>query len=169
MGSSVSGESAWRRSRIALPVASPAVGADWTLTVPAGHLYRLLAVYATLVTAAVAATRVARLAFTDGVRTILDVPPFSTQITTLTRRYTWLPVGQAYATGLGILSPIPEIDLQAGWTVGTITDAIDPGDQWSGVVLHLLDTTARRGRLDLNARPDLLVEIVAAGPDPVPA
>lgn len=159
MGGRVSGESAWRRSRIAVPVASPAAGADWTLTVPAGHLYQLLAVFATLTTSAVAATRIARLTLSDGVRTLADVPPISSQITTLVRRYLWLPAGQAYATGLGILSPLPDLTLAAGWTVGTTTDAIDAGDQWSGIFVHVLDVTARRGKLDLSEYPDWLVEV----------
>lgn len=164
MGAPVSGEATWRRSRIALSVAAPAAGADWTLTVPAGHVYQLLSVFATLVTSAVAATRIARLLLGDGDSTFLDVPPFASQITTLTRRYAWIPAGQAYATGLGILSPLPDVELQAGWTLGTTTDAIDITDQWSAIRVNVIDLWERRGPIGLNAEPEARVAVVVPGP-----
>lgn len=161
----VSGESVWRRSRITVAIPSPAAGADWSFAIPSGHVYRLLSVYAQLVTSAAVATRVARLAFTDGDRTFLDVPPFATQAASLTRRYAWAVSPAATAQGTGILSSLPEVELQAGWTIASVTDLIDVADQWSGIVLNVIDTTVRGGVRDLSAIPDLLVEVLPAGPN----
>lgn len=155
-----SGEASWRRSRIVIPGVSPAAGADWTVTVPAGHIYQLLAVFATLVTSAAAATRIARLLFTDGDSTFLELPPFTSQIASLTRRYAWIPAGQAYSTGLGILSPLPELTLMAGWTIGTATDVVDVGDQWGTIKVAVIDTTVKGGKLDLRSFPDFHVALV---------
>lgn len=164
MGARLSGEAAWRRSRIVVPVVSPAAGVDWTFQVPAGHIYQLVSIYAQLVTSAVVATRIARLAFGDGVRTYLDVPPFATQVASLTRRYAWLVSPTGVAQGSGILSSMPEIAPQPGWTVASVTDAIDVGDQWSAIFLHVVDTTFKRGKVDLFGVPDLFVAIA----DPAP-
>ena len=164
MSAPLSAESAWRRSRIAALVAQPAAGADWSLAIPSGHVYRLLAVMATLVTSAAVATRIPRLVVSDGNTRLIDVPPFATQAASLTRRYLYLPQCSAFATGNGVLSPLPDISLQAAWTIGTLTDAIDAADQWSSIVLHVIDTTVRAGAVDLDGLPDLIVEIVEAGP-----
>lgn len=160
MAGRISGEGTWRRTRIVVPVTAPAAGADWSIAVPAGHLWHILAVLATLTTSGVAATRIARLIMGDGNATFADVPPFASQITALTRRYLWVPSGQGYATGLGILSPLPEAPMGTGWTIGTTTDAIDAGDQWTSIKLTVIDTTIRDGAIDLDELPDFLVSIV---------
>jgi hypothetical protein len=165
MGSSASGESAWRRSRTVVAVGSPAAGAEWSVTVPAGHLWRIESVQAQLVTSAVVATRVARLAWGDGVAPYFTLPPAASQLTTLTRLYAWHPNAMAVAVGTGILSCLLDADLPAGWTLASSTEAIDGGDQWSAIRLRVLDTTVRRGRLDLNDTPDLFVEVVSPGPE----
>lgn len=156
----ISSESSWRRSRVTVAVPQPAAGADWTLTIPAGHVYRLLSLYAVLASSAVVATRVARLAFTDGARTFLDLSAGASQVASLTRRYAWLPSVGPSAVGSGILSALPDVALGAGWTIASLTDAIDVGDQWSAIVLNVLDTTARGGPADLDDIPDMVIELV---------
>lgn len=164
MGRAISGEGAWRRSRIVVGVPQPAAGADWSVPVPAGHLWNVLSILATLTTSAVVATRIPRLIFGDGVATFLDVPPFAGEAASLTRRYVWVPAGQGYTTGNGILSPLPEVPLGTGWTLATTTDAIDVADQWSAIKLAVVDTTIRDGAIDIDTLPDLVVSIVEAGP-----
>lgn len=164
MPAGISAESTWRRSRIVVPVTSPAAGVDWQVGPPSGHVWRVLAIGATLLTSAAAATRSARLSFTNGDVPFLDIVASATHIASLTRRYVWLPVGAAYAAGSGIVSTIPETFLQAGWTIGTITDLIDVGDQWSSIFLSVIDTTVRSGPTDLDTLPDLIVEVVENGP-----
>lgn len=160
----VSGETTWRRSRIVVPVATPAAGADWSLTVPAGHVYHLVSLYGQLVTSAAVATRIPRLSFTDGDSVFLDLPPFASQVASLTRRYAWAPAVSGTALGNSILSYLPDLDLPAGWTIASVTDLIDAADAWTSVKLLVRDLTVRGGANDLDAMPDLLVSLVDAGP-----
>ncbi|HTX52520.1 MAG TPA: hypothetical protein VMD08_03880 [Candidatus Baltobacteraceae bacterium] len=160
MGGEISGETPWRRSRQTLRPVSPAAGADWSVTVPAGHIYRLRSVLATLVTSAAVATRIARLTLNDGNGVFVDVPPFGTQAAGLTRRYLWLPSPAAVAQGNGILSSLPEFDLMAGWSLSTVTDAIDVADQWSAVAIGILDVTAKGGDVNLEEFPELFIQLV---------
>lgn len=158
-----SGESPYRRSRIVVPVASPAAGADWTVAVPAGHLWEPVAVSATLVTSAAVATRVARLLFSDGNFTFADCPPFATQAASLTRRYLWLVSPTGVAQGAGVLSSMPDLCAMAGWAIRTTTDLIDAADQWSAIMLHVRDITTRGGDANLDDYPDMIMELVGAG------
>lgn len=164
MGNPVSGETSWRRSRIVVPVASPAAGSDWSITVPGGHVWTPRAVFGQLATSAVVATRSVRLTLTDGVRTFLSTPPTATQAASLSRLYSWLIQSGTVANGLGILSVLLDWPLQAGWTIGTTTEAIDVGDAWTGVFLLVEDTTTRGGELDFTDTPDFLVRVVEPGP-----
>lgn len=160
MGREFSGEATWRRSRIVVPVASPAAGQDWSLVVPAGHLYHLISVYAVLVTSATVATRVPHLTFSDGVRVFLDVPPFASQVASLTRRYGWFEAATGDTTGLGISSGLPCLALQAAWQLAQSTEAIDAADQWSSVFVHVIDTTTRDNDVDLSTELPELVQVV---------
>ena len=163
MGAGISGEAAWRRSRIVVPVASPAGGADWSLTVPAGHVYRVASVMAQLATSATVATRVPFLTFSDGVQTFLQVAPFASQAASLTRLFSWFPESGGDTTAPGISSPMPSMTLQSGWRLGMATTAIDAADQWSGIYVLVMDTTVRSGAVDIDSLPDLIVEMVTPG------
>lgn len=158
-----SGEDRWRRSRIVVPVPQPAAGADWSLAAPAGHLYQLVSVIATLTTSAAVATRAARLVLGDGNATFLHVPAATTQVASLARRYGWWATGQVLAVGSDIESPLPGIALQTGWTIGSATDLVDVGDQWSAIRLHVIDTTVRDGATDIDQLPDIIVEVIERG------
>lgn len=164
MPQDLSGQAPWRRSRVVQLVPAPAAGADWTLTVPAGHLFRLRSILATLTTSAAVANRVARLQFGNGDATFLDLPPAAVQAASLGIRYAWVPGPQAIVVGTGALQFMPAMDLDTAWTVGTKTDLIDVADQWSAISALVDDVTVRRGALDLNALPDLLVQVVEPGP-----
>lgn len=161
----VSGESTWRRSRIVLPVASPGAGLDWSLTVPAGHLYQLLAVTATLVTSAAVANRAVGLVLSDDRNPFLTIPAGAVQAASLTGIYSWAVGANPATLGIRSIAPIPDLILPTAWSLATSTLLIDAADQWSAVRLHLLDVTARRGRLDLDTVPDMLVGVVDMGPD----
>lgn len=160
MGVGYSGESPWRRSRIVVPVASPGAGLEWSLTVPAGHLYQVHSIFAILTTSAVVAARFARLILGDGVAPFLEVPPFASQAASLAWRYSWADVSVAYQAGLSQLGVIPPTTLEAGWTIGSSSVAIDPGDQWSGIRIGVLDVTIRPGANAIDAPADLTVELV---------
>lgn len=166
MGGRFSGETTWRRSRCAVPVVSPAAGADWSLVVPAGHVYRLRSVYAQLVTSAVVATRVADLIVKSGERTVLILPPFASQAASLTRQYAWFPEAGGDTTGNGVSTSIPGLDLPAGWSLGSSTALIDVADAWSGIMLLVDDLTVTGGPENLDEAPDMVVALGAVLPGP---
>lgn len=161
----VSGESAWRRSRTTVLVASPAAGADWSSAVPGSHLWQLLAVKARLVTSAVVANRAVRLILGDGVQTFAILPAAAVQAATATVDYTWVAGTSPATVDQAAVAPLPLLTLQQTWTIGTSTRLVDVADQWSAIVLLVTDTLARRGRLDLDTIPDMLVGVVELGPD----
>jgi len=159
----ISGEAAWRRSRIVQAVTSPAAGADWSQSVPASHLWGLFAVTATLTTSAVVANRQVRLVLGDGTNTYASLTAPAVQAAYLAHVYSWLLGVTPIALGLQQLAPLPELTLPEAWTVGVSTLALDVGDQWSAIRLGIVDTTARFGDLDLASTPELIVGLVDMG------
>ena len=163
MGRYISGERPTRRVRVVAAAATPAAGADWSLTVPAGHLYELLSVYASLVTDANVATRSVSLVLTDGQATYLVLAAPGTQAASLTWGYAWTQHGNAYAGADGIVSGIPRLLLEPGWTIAASTASKQAGDQWGTPRLLVLDTLIERGRVEVGQLPELLVEVVNPG------
>ena len=120
-------------------VQSPAAGADFTITVPdAGNVWEIVAIRARLVTSAAVANRLVHcvikdaaanevyrvgidLAITAGVTTIFT---FSTALASIVGGHT---------TNNDIGYPIPEGPYLPRWTIGSVTGAIDTGDQWSQI------------------------------------
>jgi hypothetical protein len=162
MGGFVSGQTPWRRVRRVESGADPAAGAEWSVTVEAGKVWELLSVFASLVTDATVATRAVRLQLGDGGVTYLDLVAADTQVASLTRRYAWLPTGAAYASASGIVSPLPRLILEPGWTLASVTDNLAAGDNWSAPRLLVVETTVRGGPVSLGELPELYVEVVSA-------
>lgn len=154
------GETAWRRVRQVVRGDDPAAGLDPSVVVPAGHVYRVRAAFAQLVTDATVANREARLQATDGVAAFLDIAPASAVVASSTTRYAWLPGAGGYVTGAGQVMPLPELDLPAGWVVQLLTGGLVAGDNWTALALIVDDLTARGGPADLADVPDLRVEVV---------
>jgi len=155
-----SGEAPWRRSRIVVPVDEPAAGADWSLTVPAGHLYHLVAVYGILTTDANVANRRPFLGFTDGQVTYLTIPPVAAIAASTTEYLNWTEHGDAYNSAPCQMMGLPELTLEPGWTIAPTTVNVQVGDQWSSVALLVIDTMIRDGSIDIGGIPGLLVEVV---------
>ncbi len=157
-----SNEAPWRRSRIVVPVANPAAGADWSFTVPAGHVYRLVSVFAQLVTSAVVANRQALLTVTDGTGTFLRLPAAAVQAASGTVTYSWMAGGVAYLSlPASQAAFLPDLNLMPAWGLASSTALIDVGDQWSGIRLHVIDTTVKDAGVDIDAIPDVIVEVLA--------
>lgn len=167
MAQGISGEAAWRRSRIVQAVASPVAGADWSQSVPAGHLWTLLAVTATLTTSAAVANRAPALVLGDGANPYLTIPAPAVQAASLAGTFGWAVGVTPAALGVRQVGSIPELTLPAAWTIAVSTLLLDVGDTWTAVRLLLLDVTAHRGRIDLEMVPDMLVGLVdVAGVEP---
>lgn len=162
MGQPFSGESPWRRSRVVVTIPAAVAGADWALVVPAGHLFVLHSLWAILTTSAAVANRAVRLAFGNGDVTYLEVPATVNQAASLGFRYSWLDTSPAAVLAPGVLSNLPRLTLEAGWTVAPITAAIDVADQWSSMFALVTDVTVRPGANDVGEAPDLTVEVYSA-------
>lgn len=138
-----------------IPVANPAVGADWSAKVPPGCAWEVLGVKATLTTDAVVANRAPALVLSDPNRVVHVVPSGIAQAASLADVYEWAIQYASPTVGsptVGILLPLPAIPLSEGSTIASLTAAIDPGDQWSNVVLvvrqwSLTDVEAAAGWL----------------------
>lgn len=119
-----------------ITVADPAAGAEWTYTVPAGILLCPIAVRCTFVTSAVVANRYNRILFSDATpvalaATQLDLAIAASQTMLLHYAQGLTPVNPA-AHGLKT-APCPIIYLQAGFTISSLTLAINAGDQYSQI------------------------------------
>lgn len=110
----------------------PSAGAEITHTVPARHQWRLLAVYYSLVTAVAAATRLPYLSISDGSNTLLTLVPSSTQLASLTYRYSWSEIGHAGGlNGIQVACALPPLILPAGSIIATSTLAIQGADAYT--------------------------------------
>jgi hypothetical protein len=162
MGERISGEAPWRRSRIVVRGSAPAAGADWSFLVPAGHVYRVVSLYARLVTDATVANRAVSLLASDGVATFLVIPPAAVQAASLTYDYAWWEHAPGALVGTGQGIPLVPLVLEAGWSLTASTALLKAGDAWGAPALAVIDTTVRDGAVDLGALPDMMVEISSA-------
>ena len=121
----------------------PAVGTDWTYTVPTNAQQLVTSCRGTLTTSATAANRIVALIADDG--TPVEVAPVASQTQTASQAvtYTWChgcPV-QFLAPLVGNLqsfSPLPsQLELMEGQRLRTVTTNIQAGDQWSAVVCKM--------------------------------
>lgn len=164
MGGRISGETPFRRSRRTIQVAQPAAGQEWSLTVPAGHVYRLEAVRFQYVADANVASRYVRLPITDGnaevARALLGTDIAATDDVTVS----YWREAQPFTSFADVTAPLPTMDLQAGWTISTTTLNMQVGDQFKGIVVTVLDITVRGGPADLDDIPDLFLA-VPSGPE----
>jgi hypothetical protein len=122
---------------VAVLVANPAAGADWVQTVPAGEQWIIRSVRAQLVTSAAAANRVPQLEVTDGAGHIVTlIPTTANQAASLTVGYNWFPEAQLINFNGQVLLPFPlEVRAQPGFTIQSVTTAIQAADQWSQIVI----------------------------------
>lgn len=129
-----------------IPVTNPSAGAEWLATVPGGAVWIVQNIFYTLVSSAVVATRVSNLRWTDGSMEIGRLSCSVTQPASNTLKYTWWKsLGSVNTAGGGGFASIslPKVYMFPGWTVGTITSAIDVGDQYSAVSVYALEVEER--------------------------
>jgi hypothetical protein len=121
-------------------VANPAAGADWSFAMLGVTRATFCTVFAQLVTSANVATRTAALQITDGANVLAIVDSTTTQVASLTTQYTGYcssPLGGTGGTHAYWPLPAPLI-LRPGWTIGSLTNNIQAGDQWSLIRLVFL-------------------------------
>lgn len=118
----------------------PAAGADFTITVPTGVVWKLLAVRAELTSDGNAATRSVVLELADGSNTFFDTGAAGTQAASLTYTYSWAPgVGtDVNAAGVPETTSLPsEVWLPEGYTLASVTASKQAGDQWARIVVQV--------------------------------
>lgn len=127
-------------------VANPAAGADWTYTVGAGGAVgsrqRIIAITAKLVTSAAVATRQVVLAVKSGATLLWEIAAGATQLASLTQTYNFGPgaptqttvIATTLSTGLPV-----DFSLGNGFTISSVTTAIDVADQWSAIAVTVED------------------------------
>lgn len=136
-----------------LKVQNPAVGTDWTINVTAGTMWYVQSIAARLVTSAVVANRSTAIIASDGTDVFMRLSPVQVQVASVSSRYSWVK-NQGYAASstwaAGIVASFPSIPLFGGFAISASTPAIDVGDQWSEIVLYVIETEERPYDVELN-------------------
>lgn len=125
-----------------VPIASPAVGTDWRHICPGQGIQRIVAIRALFTAAAVAVTRLPALVLSDGSDDYASVPANAGVTTGLATLFSTFPgaVGAGVAAGPQLWSaPTDGWLLLPGWSLRTVTAAIDAGDQWSAIRIWLAE------------------------------
>jgi hypothetical protein len=114
----------------------PAAGVEISETVPTGRRWRLQTFNFVLTTDATAATRQVLLAIDDGTNVQFIVPAISTQLASLTIRYSYGPVGAPQATAIARNVSVLPVDLYlpSGSRIRTVTDAFQAGDNYAAPI-----------------------------------
>lgn len=112
---------------------NPAANAEISETVPTNARWRLLALFATLVTDANAANREAALTIDDGAAVVARYPAGQNNIASLTTRYVWAAAGARFtiAQDRTIVVPIADVWMPDGYRLKTVTTNLQVTDDWS--------------------------------------
>lgn len=125
-----------------IPIANPAVGLEFSITVQPSTVWIVESIIATLVTSAVAGSRAPTLSLTDGTTEFARISGIDVAPASQTWVYSWLKnygVGLRFSGTTTPVQPFPDIPLVGGWRINSITTAKDAGDQWSNIALYVLE------------------------------
>jgi len=115
----------------------PAAGAEVSITVPAGAVWRVLGLRFVLTTDATAVNRQTDLVIDDGANTLLRIEPPAAQGASGTRGYNYGPGLPARAVLTAeFIAPLPVDTLLAGgWRLRTVTGQLQAADNYNSVQL----------------------------------
>jgi hypothetical protein len=122
------------------PIASPPAGADFSITVNDGGVWRVVSLVATLTTSAVVANRDPHLRIDDQTTASMLYPVGVVQAASLAVTYNWLlgyPVLLTSAEQALVAVPLVDHVLHQGWRIRPVTNNIDGGDQWSAISITI--------------------------------
>lgn len=125
-------------------VGNPALGAEWTVAVPAGKAWYLRSITALLTASAVVANRVPWFFIKDAAANQVMALTFTTPATASgTFTYQAAEGMPAETTSFGtVMRALPSgLVLPTGWTISTVTVSKDAGDQWSAIRLMVVEET----------------------------
>lgn len=117
---------------------NPAAGADISIAVPSGAIWRPVSLRATLTTAVAVANRLVSATYQSAGNVLMESPSNFTQAASIVNTYNFFDSAQYLATpfNLRTVAPLPSNTfLQRGNTINTVTTGIQAADQWSSVIL----------------------------------
>lgn len=115
-------------------IGNPAPGAEWTITVPTGALWRFRSIRAVLTASATVATRLTQLQFLSGGLTLMVMEaPNSVTAGNVRVIEAGLNISRALSTTDDTMLSLPDIWLAGSCAVSTLTDNIQVGDQYSSI------------------------------------
>lgn len=119
------------------PVPNPAAGTDWTFEPSNGTLIRLAAVRALLTTSSHVANRAPELRLlTANGDIMLGIGSATLAVASGAISYNWARGLDTNSGGSGASSaPLPDMWLGPAATIKVVTVNLDPGDQWSAIVI----------------------------------
>lgn len=123
-------------------VPDPAAGTEWSVTVPAGALWLPQAVYGIYAATAIAGTRLPSLVFSNGEQVWARVITAAGVAANATGRFSWM---RDYGDHFNIAADptrnqsLPRLLLRPGTVLSSSTTAKDVGDQWSGVIISIVE------------------------------
>lgn len=125
-------------------VPQPIAGAEWKQVVPSGSVWWIQTLTAQLVASAVAATRSPALILSDSDAEFWRAPNAQAIIANQSLRMLWgVNLGflnsQTLANVIHQWGTWPAIPVPGGWSIGSLTNLIDVGDQWSAVNIYALE------------------------------
>lgn len=129
-------------------VTSPAAGATWTFTAPGGDILILLQLRARLVTDANVANRRPALTLTDGTTEFFRINTLTSQVAAVTGEYSYVNgLGAAWNPNTDYSLPLPPagVVIKPGFVLGHTVANLQAGDQFSNIVLRVLDIPLRGG------------------------
>ena len=121
-------------------VANPAVGADWTATVPNGEIWLLHSVRFTFLTSAIVQDRLVMLSITPVTTETIRI--FSPAFQTADAEYNFSIAEFGYAPAFNFdtyyMLPMPSnIIVGPGGTISSVTDTIDAGDAYTTIRISI--------------------------------
>ena len=126
--------------RRVVQVPSPAPGADWSITVPGGVQWNILALTSTLTTSATVANRLPGLTVAiDGVTTwhVQSNANLVASSSVTVNSFSGIQYPFYGGAGTYMLETLPPGPYPAATEIGSSTTAISAADQWSGVALYI--------------------------------
>lgn len=127
-------------------VAAPAPGADFDIPVQSGAMWFVESIVATLTTSAVVANRAPSIRIDDGSTTFCVIGGIGSQAASTSFIWSWMRnFGKSdFSLGLsGLNQAFPSIPLFSGFHIRSSTISLDAGDQWSGIVIYVLEVEER--------------------------
>lgn len=125
-----------------IPITAPGAGVEIDIVPTTSGGWLIRTIRATLVTSAAVATRTPTLSADDTISEWYRAAPGATQAASLTRVYSGFHSSAGAASAGPVIAwgiPADGLWLPQGHHLRTITDLIDVGDQWSNVVISVIE------------------------------